>query len=165
MSTGEVYILTPAVRSGSPRSSFPSSLPPLSSTGRVQSLSFTLPRFSGAVRSGFETAMTTPKHNNHGGNSPGHRPRPLEIVLNGPNGDREPKLLLVSLYLLTSPDADSHLTVTADRTGFPLTTAHSAVRSTLYACPHIPHSPTSKSPQFTPRTSRAFTLVSKLPTA
>ena len=58
---------------------------------------------SSAVRSGFDTVMTTPQHDNQGAHFPERRPRPLEIILNGSDGECKPKLFLVSLRLLTIP--------------------------------------------------------------
>jgi hypothetical protein len=82
--------------------------------------------------------MTTPQHNGQGAHYPGRRPRPLKIILNGSNGDRKSKFFLISTSQPV-PDADSRLAVVADRTGFHLSVAHSAVRSARYASFDAPH--------------------------
>jgi len=69
---------------------------------------------SSAARSGFDTVMTTPQHSSQEVHFPGRQPRPLEIILDGSNGDRKSKLLLASLRLLTSSRCRSH-SLSADR--------------------------------------------------
>ena len=88
--------------------------------------------------------MTTPQRDCHTAHSPGRRPRLLEIILNGSNGDCGSKFLLASQ---PATDVDSRLAdITADRTGFHPSgaVARSAARSARYAsldipCPLIPN--------------------------
>lgn len=109
--------------------------------------------------------MTTPQRNGHRAHSPGRRPRPLEIILNGSNGDCGFELLLASQPALA--DVDSRLTGPIQPIALAFTRlwrAQQPVPLSMHMPPSISLTLNIKSLQIAPRTPCFLALIFELPT-